>query len=552
MNNSTFMGLDIAIRGLYSSQRGLATVSHNVDNANTAGYSRQVIDQRASRPMLVANSAGMLGMGSDVVAVNRVRDEFLDEKFWSEAQYQGEWRVKTELLEDIQTVYNEPSENGYSQIINDYYASLQELSKDPSSLSVRAMVKEKGIMVAKYFNSVATHFDKLQEDVNNMVDAKVQEVNSLADQVRELNLQIFNYEITGNKANDLRDRRTLLTDRLSKIINTQAYEIETGYRLPNGDPEKRFVVTISGKALVDHESISYLKVEQRDTRLNSSDLDNLYDVGWADGNKLRIRSGELKGYMDIRDGNDGTNVGPEYRGVPYYQRRMNEFVQTLSRTLNEGIIDIDGDGTLDKVNGHIDGFKRNSVTGDPPGGIRFFTMKDENGNAMSSADFQTAALAKAAADGVLDDPATLNVNEALVYGYSIVTAKTFNISFDVDSDPSNNIAASDAAGELGNSNNVKSLLTMRHNTYMFDEGSAEDFVKTLIAGLGVDAQQAIMFDDTQSGIVQQVENRRQSISGVSVNEEMANLVKYQQIYGASAKMVTAYEELLDILVNRMV
>ena len=142
----------------------------SVDNTNTPGYSRQVVDQRASRPMMVANSAGMLGMGSDIVAVNRMRDSFVDEKYWSESQYLGEWEVKNQLIDDLQTLYNEPSTSGFSTIINDFYTGLQQLSTDPSSLSARSMVMERGVMVTKYFNSVATHFEKLQDDVNNMVE----------------------------------------------------------------------------------------------------------------------------------------------------------------------------------------------------------------------------------------------------------------------------------------------------------------------------------------------------------------------------------------------
>ena len=162
MNNTTFMGMEIALRGLYSSQRGMANVSHNVDNTNTPGYSRQVLNQRAARPMLVANKAGMLGMGSDVVSVERVRDTYLDEKYWSEAQYYGEWSVKNTILTDMQAIYNEPSDSGFAKIISDFYTVLQQLSTDPSSPGIRNAVKEKGIMVAKYFNSAAAHFDHLQ------------------------------------------------------------------------------------------------------------------------------------------------------------------------------------------------------------------------------------------------------------------------------------------------------------------------------------------------------------------------------------------------------
>lgn len=555
MNNTTFMGFEIAMRGLYSSQRGMANVSHNVDNVNTPGYSRQVLDQRAARPILVANSAGMLGLGSDVVSVDRVRDQYLDDKYWSEAQYMGEWTVKATIIEDIQTMYNEPSNSGFSKIISNFYDVLQQLSTDPSNLATRNAVKEKGIAVAKYFNSVAAHFDKLQEDLNNMVYAKVEEVNNLADQIRELNLQIYNFEVMGNKANDLRDQRTYLVDKLSQLVNVQAYEVETGLKLPNGEKETRFMVVISGKALADHEKVVHLKCESRDEKLNAEDLNNLYHVSWEDGNKINIKSGELKGYLDMRDGNDGLiglngEATPDCKGIPYYQRKMNEFVQVFAMTFNEGIIDTDGDGVLDKINGHANGYTLSSNEGDPESGIRFFTMLDEYGKPMSSADFINMINAQAANAGITDDPAT-PYDERLLAGYKYLTARNFSISFDVDDNPVENISASSVAGQKGNNENLKTIIDMRHNTYMFREGSGEDYIKTLISTMGVDGQQYANYLDIQEGIMQQIENRRQSISGVSLNEEMTNLVKYQQIYAASAKMIQTYSEILDILVNRL-
>ena len=546
MNNTTFMGLEIAMRGLYSSQRAMANIAHNVDNANTPGYSRQVANQNAARPILVANSAGMLGMGSDVVSIDRVRDTFLDEKYWSEAQYLGEWNVKSTIIEDMQTVYNEPSENGYTKIISDFYSSLQTLTTDPSSLSTRAMVKERGVAVAKYFNSVALNFDHLQEDYNNMVNAKVEEVNNLADQIKELNLQIYHFEVMGNKANDLRDSRGYLVDKLSKIVNVSAYETETGLKLPNGEKETRFVVTISGKAIVDHEQSVHLKCESRETKLNEEDMENLFEVSWADDNKLQLKSGELKGYLDMRDGNDGEigpdgKKSPDCKGIPYYQRKMNEFVRTFAMSFNEGIIDTDGDGDLDNTEGHVDGY---TLTGTGPSGIRFFTMMDEYGEYMSSADF-ASKMGVTGASPVED----------FVAGYKNLTARNFSISFDIENDPSENIAASiplaPGAVEAGNNENIKNLLEMRHNTYMFMEGAPEDFIKTVISSLGVDGQQYNQYLDVQEGITNQIENRRHSISGVSLNEEMTNLVKNQQIYGAAAAMIQSFSEVLDILVNRL-
>lgn len=544
MNNTTFIGLDIATRGLYTAQRGLTNVNHNIDNINTPGYSRQVLHQQASRPLMAADGSGMLGMGSDVTGVERVRDDYLDTKYRSEAQYLGEWDVKNTLLEEMQSLYNEPSKSGFNTVLNEFYNNLQNLASDPSNLSVRAAVKEKAIAVTKYFNSVATHFEYLQNDVNNIINAKVNEVNSLADQIAKLNQQIYNYEVTGNTANDLRDQRGHLVDKLSQLVNVQAYETVTG-KLPNGKDDIRFSVTISGKALVDHTQATHIVAEQRNSKQNAEDIENLYDLKWADGNQLTIKAGELKGYLDVRDGNDGLNGSADYRGIPYYQRKMNEFVRVLARTLNEGVVDTDGDGALDKVNGHVDGYTLDSQAGDPAAGIRFFTRMDEYGKPISSAAFA------AAAGTVTDDPLTTGINEYLDAIYSQITAKNFSISSEIDDDPSNNIATSDSPGEVGNIENLRSIISLRHNTYMFMEGSPEDFVKTIVSTLGVDGQQAKAHLDNQSIMTKQIDNRRKSISGVSIDEEMGNLVRYQHAYNAAAKMIQTYAELLDVLVNRL-
>lgn len=537
MSTSSFFGLDIATRGLYSAQRGLTNVNHNIDNINTPGYSRQVLDQRASRPLLMTNGTGMLGTGSEIVGVNRMRDEYLDTKYRSENQTMGEWDVKYTLIEELQVIYNEPSDSGFNTVLNEFYDSLQQLSTDPSSPSTRAALKEKAVMLTKYFNSVAAHFEYLQNDINEMIYGKVQEVNSLADQIAKLNQQIYNYEVTGNVANDLRDQRGYLVDKLSKIVNIEAYEVNYG-KLPNGRDDMRFVVTISGKALVDHNNVSHLTVTQRQTKLNEEDIPNLYEISWADGNKVSIRSGELKGYLDVRDGNDGLNGSNDYRGIPYYQRKMNEFVRVLARTFNEGLIDTDGDGDLDKVPGHVDGFRLNSQEGDAPSGIRFFTMFDENGIPMSSQDF-----AKAGGN----DPANLDYDAM----YSQITAKNFCISSEVYEDPTNNISTMGAPGEVGNIEVLSSIIDMRHNSYMFIEGSPEDYIKTIVSCMGVDGQQAEYYYKNQIALTEQIDNRRQSISGVSVNEEMGNLVKYQHAYKAAAKMIQTYAEILDVLVNRL-
>lgn len=547
----SFFGLNVALRGLYTAHRSLDIVNHNINNVNTPGYSRQAGVQKASNPIPIYDGSGMIGTGSDIIAINRTRDEYLDFKYWSESRFYGEWAVKSEVLSDIEVTFNEPSSSGFTTIMSEFFNSLQELAKDPSSQAVRALVREKGVTLAKYFNSTAAHFEKLQEDVNYRIKTKVEQVNSLATQIQQLNRQIYISELDGNSANDLRDQRTLLVDKMSRIVDIEANEVVVG-KLPDGRDNKHFVITIGGKAIIDHFDISKLGVFQRDSfeQLNEEDVPRLYEVKWADGNTLTIRGGELRGYLDVRDGNEGLNGSPICKGIPYYIRKLNQFVRTFAMAFNEGYIDSNTNGTIEageNGNGHVDGYGL-----DPDGtgvllsssGIRFFTMLGDDRNPISNDDFLNGL------DPGLDDPGTPDVNEAIVARYNDITAKNFAVSFDIIDD-FNNIATANAAGEDGNIEILNEILKVRHNTHMFSEGAPEDFMKSLVASLGIDAQQALRYTENQNVVVKQIENRRLSDSGVSLDEEMANMVKFQHAYNAAARMIVTMSEIYDTLVNRM-
>jgi len=541
----SFFGINIALSGLYTSQRNLDTISHNISNATTPGYSRQETVQNASRPLSVLDGTGMIGTGSEVSGVNRVRDEYLDFKYWSENIANGEWGKKSELLSQIETTFGEPSDSGFVTITNEFFNAYQELAKDPSSPAVRALVREKGVTMAKYFNNTASRFEKLQEDINDQVRINVDQINSTASQIQQLNKQIYSFELEGNTANDLRDSRTLLVDSLSKLINIKATEVSYG-KLPNGADDIHFLITVSGTPLVDHYNRSKLAIEQRDDKLNTEDVGNLYDVKWENGNKLDLTGGELKGLLDVRDGKDGalgtngTTKSPLYKGIPYYQNKLNEFVRTFSMAFNEGYTN--SNGTLVDGVGHVDGFGKDvDMTG--PGvsssGIRFFTMF-EGDLPISSVDFIDGATGADAAA----------IMAAIKDRYENITAKNFTVSSDVMNN-TNSIATSDVSGENGNIDVLNEIMKVRSNVSLFYEGGPEDFMKSLVAGMGIDAQQANRFSKSQDTIVSQIDNRRMSVSGVEINEELTNMIKYQQSYKAAAKMLTTMSEIYDTLINRL-
>ncbi|EPR14363.1 flagellar hook-associated protein FlgK [Ruminiclostridium papyrosolvens] len=538
----SFFGLNIALSGLYTAQRNLDVVGHNLSNATTPGYSRQQSIQSASNPLAVMDGTGMVGTGSQVTGVQRIRDTYLDFKYWSENVANGEWSKKAELMGEIQVTFNEPSNSGFVKIMDGFFDSLQELSKDPSSGAARSLVVQKATTLTKYFNNTATHFEQFQNDINDQVKTDVDQINIIASQIQLLNKQIYNYELTGGTANDLRDSRTLLVDQLSKFANIQAKEISYG-KLPNGDDDIHFQITLGGKTLVDHFSATKLTVIQRTTKLNEEDIGNLYDIKWEDGNSVNVSGGELRGLLDVRDGKDGIDGTPIYKGVPYYQKKLNEFVQTFAIAFNEGYTKIDS-GYAHTGVGHIDGYGYDSNltdTNPAPTDIRFFSMLGVGDTPISSADLIAGVTVGET------DPDYIN---QVVAQYNKLTAKNFSVSSDII-DNANNIATSDADGQNGNTNILKKLMGIRSNQSLYKEGAPEDFMKSLVAGMGIDAQQAETFAKTQETLVKQVDNRRMSVSGVNLNEEMTNMVKFQQSYNAAARMIVTMGEIYDTLINKL-
>ena len=544
---ASFFGLNLAMSGLYTSQRALDITNHNLTNVNTPGYSRQIANQRADFPISTNDGTGMVGNGATALGAERIRDEYLDFKYWSENVSYGEWDVKNTQLSDIEAVFNEPSDSGFSTVLNDFFSAVHELSKNPSSLATRALVKEKGVTVANYFNSTANHLEKIQSDTNYAVKSKVDEINSISEQVRALNEQIYKFELQGDAANDLRDQRTVLIDKLSRLAKITAQEVTVG-KLPNGKDDKRFQIVIDGKFLVDNFRRYSINYQQSTTKNNPEDISGIFNLAWEDGTVFNPGGGELKGYMDVRDGAGDSNN--DFKGVPYYLRKLNEFVRTFAKAFNEGFIDYDGDGSIgageDNV-GHADGYGLNSAAGDPLPGVRFFTM-----NSISSADFISGAT----------DPTDPNDVNGL---YDSITAKNLSISQDILQDVDNIFTSTDA-GENGNGQVLLSIiefrhkifwssfiedLEFRHNPKVFNEGTPEDFMRSLISNLGIDSQMADRISLNQETIVKQIDNRRSSNSGVSIDEEMANIVKFQHAYNASARMVTTLSEIYDTLINRM-
>ncbi len=313
---SQFFGLNIAYTGLLASNAALNTTSNNIANVQTEGYSRQQVSQQAASALRVFQQYGCAGAGVDTLAIERVRDQFYDTKYWNNNSKLGEYEMKQYYMQQIETYFDDNGQNaGFVTVFNQLMVTgLQELMKEPDSASAKAQFVGYAGSLAEYFNGVAGNMEQLQKDVNQEIKLKVDEVNSLAGEIATLNKQINTIELTGVNANELRDRRELLLDQLSQIVDISIQEFPV---VDTNNPERetganRFIVKVAGgQILVDDSEFKGLECVARTDyeKVNQTDIDGLYDVYWEDGQKFNLYNaslgGQLQGLVQMRDGNNG-------------------------------------------------------------------------------------------------------------------------------------------------------------------------------------------------------------------------------------------------------
>lgn len=543
---SSFLGLGTSYSGLTANQRALQVTSHNIANANTVGYTRQRMDMHAYKPDILPGGLGTLGLGVDVEYVKQIRDEFLDFKYRQENSTLGEWAAREAVLKDIESIMNEPSDSSISAVMDEFYEALHELNKTPETNTARTLVRQRAISLTKEISRMSTSFKELQKNLNFEFKTAVVDLNNDAEQISELNKIIYESELEGGRANDIRDQRNVLLDKMSELVDIKYYE----------DEQDRFHVMLNGTEIVSHYRYDQLEIVDRDTKLNDDDAVDLVDIKWASGKDFDANSGKIKGLMDARD-----NIEGDYKGIPYYVDKLNEFADTLTSQIN--MI-------------HKEGYGINGSTG-----INMFTI-----NNMTTAEYedyllsdgldnkppiQVTASVLDISTGLTDEERniaiTRNISKILENNeeysnksiklikndyYIVDKIKASELTISADLEDTNKIAASTTEEGLpGNGENALKITKVRHNQEMFAWGNPDDFVKSLVSNLGVDAQEAYRISENQGVMLDAIINKRESVSGVSLDEEMTNMIKYQKAYQASARMINVFDQMLDLIVNRL-
>ncbi len=610
---NTFFGLDIGKSGLYTAQGGLNTTAHNIANVETEGYTRQTLVLKAGNALRANGRHGMIGTGVDVVSLTQTRSEYYDEKYRNNNSIYGGYATKSNYMSQIQSYLNEIQLEGFTTTFNRMYDMIQELEKDPANLTVRTQVNNVAQSFCEYFNSLFTNLQAVQEDCNFEIKNQVNRVNAMAEEIASLTKQINTVEIGGSNANDLRDQRNLLIDKLSEIINVSVEEVADG---PVG--LKSYVVKVDGQTLVDTYDVHSLSVKPREHKLNQTDADGLYDVVWDNGQQFNpyafTQSGSIKALFEVRDGNNADNL----KGTVTAYVGMHSVVLKNATVNDETKLNIPESGeitvgtvkyeysafeaSIDKTTGEYtyeffleepvrayaeEEISSVGITVDYKGVpyymaqmnefLRTYAKKfneihksgvDLNGeagqdffvgtNKVTGQEYRFGVYGKDGGTGY--DPYSFNSQSGQFFqedmkgvysSYYHITAENICVNREIQHDASKFAAASEIVNGVGNYDKALELLELKKDTSMFRQGKPAAFLQTLVAEVGIDTKAALNFEKSQNNLVNAIDNQRLSVGGVDTEEEAMNLMRFQQAYNLSAQVISVMNEIYDKLINYM-
>lgn len=362
---STFLGLNTSYTGLIASNAGLNTTANNISNIETEGYSRQQVNQTAAKALRTFTSYGCVGAGVDTLGAERVRDVFYDEKYWNNNSKLGEYDKKqyyaAQIENYLQDTKGSNAVKGFTTIFDAYTDALESLSTHTGDSNYALTFIGQSGNLCEYFNILYNSFQKMQTDINDEIKIETDQINGIAQKISSLNKQINAIELDGTTvANELRDKRDLLIDQLSKIVDVDVSEtpvVDNGSGFKTGAMD--YVVKIAGgQVLVDNYSYRSLVCTPRESqeKVNQNDVDGLYDISWTDtGDDLNIfgtsAGGELKGLFEMRDGNNGEAFHGKVVGVDPGTQEVriqvtDDYLMDMSKCtlpLTDGTITVGGD-----------------------------------------------------------------------------------------------------------------------------------------------------------------------------------------------------------------
>ncbi|NLY42402.1 MAG: flagellar hook-associated protein FlgK [Clostridiaceae bacterium] len=511
---SSFASYEIARSGLYVSQRGLFITGHNISNVNTPGYVRQHLVTSESRP--IALGSFQIGIGVSVDQTRQIRNQFLDILYRDESHLLGYAEAQSAVIEDVQAILGEPFSMGLGNAIDQFFQSWHELSKEPDSLAVRALVRERATVLVNMINHIGAQLDKLQEDMNAEIKLTIDMINDIAFKISELNVKIAGVDGTGDIPNDWLDERNNLLDELSKLVDIDVIEKSNGM----------VDVSVGGVLLVNGSKTTEMVADYNGPQ------SRFVTAKWKKDNPdeqplVKLESGTLKGLLDARGNVQGFRGSIENGSLP---REVDDVDHDIATDLY--VFDPDAD---DAPKGIIPNLRR---------GLNI--LVNVLARKVNQIHSQGSGL-----DGSTDNLFFTKIDDSLAFEIGNIQ---INPVFNGD-EGLNKIAAARIGGSAGDNTIAQQIIDLRRNNSLFRTKNLllnmDGYYNALITWIGSVGQESERIVQNQTILMTQIQNKKEAISGVSMDEEMTNIMKYQHAYNASARMINLLDEMIDQIINRM-
>ena len=519
---SSFMGLETAKRGLSTSQGALYTTGNNVSNANTVGYSRQRVNlqQTSGFPTVGMNSplvAGQIGTGVAAETVQRIRDSFLDAQYRTQSNKIGYYGAMSESLSKMEGIMNEPTDSGLAATMEKFWNSLQGLTANTENSGAREVVASTGVMVADTLNYYYNSLTSVKTDIGNQINVKANEINTIIDSIDQLNQQISKVEPHGYIPNDLYDKRDVLVDNLSQLVSINVKNV-----IPSDYGKASDVATgLYNIELMNEDGSSYVP---------PINIVSVNKTGMQGTATLKVNYDKESGM--VSDVTFGSKKLTEFK----FSGELAGLIENFGYKKSDGTTAGKYPDMLQKLDNMTKAF------------VNEFNAIHKGGYALGANDKSEHNFFEISANGSAAQ--SITVNDKILKDSSLIAA------------------AGKTSGASGDNENAKLLADLKKKAFSDYEtfktpagieelkkmkltGSFDTNYSGMIGNLGVDSQSAQKNLSNSAVLAASVDQNRASVSSVSLDEEMTDMIKFQQAYNASARMVTMVDEMLDKIINGM-
>lgn len=591
-----FATFNIGKRGLFAQQKAIDVTSHNIANANTEGYSRQRATLETTTPFGMPSmnnqvGPGQIGTGVDVSSIQRIRDGFMDYQIRREKSTLGQYEARDKYLSEIESIFNEPSDNGLSNLIGKFFNAWDQLSKQPESSNARTVAAQQSSALADELNHTYNQLMSVKTNAQESIKQAVFDLNGMLDRLDKLNQQIISVKVSGMEPNDLMDERDLLLDQLSEKFNINV-EADNFYSV-NVSPEDKSGLDANGNSFLIRKNsndavrrFSYVTGieetatagEYKVTYLRNGDKDKAQTI------TVKMTKDEYKQLDQCRvlwsqndkNNDDENGIAIDKNGGAIASGSTIEFknLAMFSLPKDEHKGELKGYMSAQKdIDNYIDQLNKLAK------GLAFAVNAVHSGEKNSADDTMPFFINKDTAhytDSVLDNLGnTLTAEDEITAGniavnmeiikdiMKIKTGTTGDPEVDGENDGKRALAIAQLRDTLIKFQDIDST-TKREDFIELESDSnlgvfivksdingmkVDSYFKDTIDKLGIQGQEAKRVVQNQDVLLRGFQERRDSISGVSLDEEMANLVQFQHAYQANAKIIATVDELLDIVIN---